>query len=227
MDSHSSTVLVSAEDLRKSFGPVEVLRGVSFTIGVGERVGIVGPSGAGKSTLLHLLGLLTFPSGGALSIGGRPVGSLSDEEGTRFRSETIGFLFQSHHLLPDLSLLENVMIPLLIRRVNPSQAASRAQSLLGRLGLGHRFHHRPGEASGGEQQRAALARALIHGPRLLLADEPTGNLDRGIGREVEALLREETRDHGTTLVLVTHDEELASHMDRRLMLVDGRLERID
>jgi ABC-type lipoprotein export system ATPase subunit len=158
MDSHSSTVLVSAEDLRKSFGPVEVLRGVSFTIGVGERVGIVGPSGAGKSTLLHLLGLLTFPSGGALSIGGRPVGSLSDEEGTRFRSETIGFLFQSHHLLPDLSLLENVMIPLLIRRVNPSEAASLAQESFGAFGVGASVSSPPGGSLGG---RAADGRPWL------------------------------------------------------------------
>ncbi|MBL8024074.1 MAG: ABC transporter ATP-binding protein [Elusimicrobia bacterium] len=227
MDSASPPVLVSAQELRKTFGSVDVLRGVSVDIVSGERVGIVGPSGAGKSTLLHLMGLLTSPSGGRLEIGGREVGSLTDEEGTRLRSETIGFLFQSHHLLPDLSLLENVMIPLLIRRMKSREASTRAQALLTRLGLGHRFHHRPGEASGGEQQRAALARALVHGPRLLLADEPTGNLDRGIGREVESLLREETRAHGTTLVLVTHDEHLASQMDRRLTLVDGRLERID
>ncbi len=220
-------ILLRAEDLKKSFGPVEVLRGVSFEIRAGEQVGIVGPSGAGKSTLLHLLGLLTPPSGGRLELGGREVGRLSDRESTGLRSDSIGFLFQSHHLLPDLSLLENVMIPLFIRRLPTEAALSRARDLLTRLGLGHRLHHRPGETSGGEQQRTALARALVTKPSLLLADEPTGNLDRGIGREVEATIREASQAHGTTLVLVTHDEHLASHMDRRLLMVDGRLERIE
>lgn len=220
-------LLVRAQDLQKSFGSVDVLRGISFEIHAGEQIGIVGPSGAGKSTLLHLLGLLTPPSGGRLELGGRDVGSLNDTEATRLRSATIGFLFQSHHLLPDLSLLENVMIPLFIRRLPTEEAVSRARDLLTRLGLGHRLHHRPGETSGGEQQRAALARALVNGPALLLADEPTGNLDRGIGREVEATIREVTQAHGTTLILVTHDEHLASHMDRRLLVVDGRLEKID
>lgn len=220
-------MLVRAQDLQKSFGSVDVLRGISFEIRAGEQIGIVGPSGAGKSTLLHLLGLLTPPSGGRLELGGRDVGSLKDAEATSLRSATIGFLFQSHHLLPDLSLLENVMIPLFIQRLPTEEALPRARDLLTRLGLGHRLHHRPGETSGGEQQRAALARALVNGPALLLADEPTGNLDRGIGREVEATIREVTQAHGTTLILVTHDEHLASHMDRRLLLVDGRLEKID
>lgn len=220
-------MLVRAQDLQKSFGSVDVLRGISFEIRAGEQIGIVGPSGAGKSTLLHLLGLLTPPSGGRLELGGRDVGSLKDAEATSLRSATIGFLFQSHHLLPDLSLLENVMIPLFIQRLPTEEALPRARDLLTRLGLGHRLHHRPGETSGGEQQRAALARALVNGPALLLADEPTGNLDRGIGREVEATIREVTQAHGTTLILVTHDEHLASHMHRRLLLVDGRLEKID
>lgn len=220
-------MLVRAQDLQKSFGSVDVLRGISFEIRDGEQIGIVGPSGAGKSTLLHLLGLLTPPSGGRLELCGRDVESLNETEATRLRSATIGFLFQSHHLLPDLSLLENVMIPLFIRRLPTEVALPRARDLLTRLGLGHRLHHRPGETSGGEQQRAALARALVNGPALLLADEPTGNLDRGIGREVEATIREVTQAHGTTLVLVTHDEHLASHMDRRLLLVDGRLEKFD
>ncbi|MBK8574164.1 MAG: ABC transporter ATP-binding protein [Elusimicrobia bacterium] len=220
-------VLVRAQGLQKSFGPVEVLRGVSFEIQAGEKVGVVGPSGAGKSTLLHLLGLLTPPSRGRLELAGREVGSLNDKEATRLRSSTIGFLFQSHHLLPDLSLLENVMIPLFLRRLPTEEAHVRARGLLTRLGLGHRLHHRPGETSGGEQQRTALARAMVAEPALLLADEPTGNLDRGIGREVESTIREITEAHGTTLVLVTHDEHLASHMDRRLLIVDGRLEKID
>lgn len=220
-------ILVRADNVQKSFGSVEVLRGISFEIRAGEQVGIVGPSGAGKSTLLHLLGLLTPPTGGRLEIAGREVGSLTDAEATRLRCASIGFLFQSHHLLPDLSLLENVMIPLMIRRLPTDEALSRSRALLTRLGLGHRLTHRPGETSGGEQQRAALARALVNEPKLLLADEPTGNLDRGIGREVEATIREATQAHGATLVLVTHDEHLASHMDRRLLIVDGRLERVD
>lgn len=220
-------MLIRAHALQKSFGTVDVLRGISFEIRAGEQVGIVGPSGAGKSTLLHLLGLLTPPSGGRLELGGRDVGTLTETEATHLRSATIGFLFQSHHLLPDLSLLENVMIPLFIRRLPTEECLTRARDLLTRLGLGHRLNHRPGETSGGEQQRAALARALVNGPALLLADEPTGNLDRGIGREVEATIRDVTHAHGTTLVLVTHDEHLASHMDRRLLLVDGCLEKID
>ncbi len=219
--------LIRAHTLQKSFGSVEVLKGLSFDIAPGERVAIVGPSGAGKSTLLHLMGLLTKPTAGRLELGGRDAASLSDAQATALRGESIGFLFQSHHLLPDLSLFENVMIPLLIRRRGARDARSRARDLLTRLGLGHRLHHRPAETSGGEQQRAALARALANDPKLLLADEPTGNLDRGIGRDVEDLIRESTGVHGATLVLVTHDERLAAHMDRRLHLVDGCLEKID
>lgn len=219
--------LIRAHNLQKSFGPVEVLKGLSFDIAPGERVAVVGPSGAGKSTLLHLLGLLTPPTAGRLELGGRDAATLNDVQSTALRGETIGFLFQSHHLLPDLSLFENVMIPLLIRRRCARDARARARDLLTRLGLGHRLHHRPAEASGGEQQRAALARALANDPKLLLADEPTGNLDRGIGRDVEDLIRESTGVHGATLVLVTHDERLAAHMDRRLHLVDGCLEKID
>ncbi|MBL0058355.1 MAG: ABC transporter ATP-binding protein [Elusimicrobia bacterium] len=222
-----SPVLLRAQTLQKRFGFVEVLRGISFDIRAGERVGIVGPSGAGKSTLLHLLGLMTPVTGGRLDLFGRDAGGLTETEATRLRNEKIGFLFQFHHLLPDLSLLENVMMPLLIRRRPTDEARARGEDLLCRLGLKHRLNHRPGEASGGEQQRAALARALANEPALLLADEPTGNLDRGIGREVESLLREETQRRGTTLVLVTHDEALAAHMDRCLLLVDGRLERVD
>jgi lipoprotein-releasing system ATP-binding protein len=210
-------------DLRKTFGEVDVLKGLSFQVARGESVGVVGPSGAGKSTLLHLLGLMTDPTAGGLELFGRNAASLMEKDRSRLRNEKIGFLFQFHHLLPDLSLLENVMMPLLIRRRPVDEAEARARSLLSRLGVGHRLDHRPAEASGGEQQRAALARALAGEPALVLADEPTGNLDRGIGREVEALLREEVRARGAALVLVTHDETLAAHMDRRLVLVDGRL----
>lgn len=214
---------VSARGLGKRFGAVPVLTDLAFDVRPGERVCVWGPSGAGKSTLLHVLGLMTPPTAGTLSLFGRDVGGLSVAERARWRNEKIGFLFQFHHLLPDLSLLENVMIPLLIRRRSPDEAASRSRDLLVRLGLGHRLDHRPADASGGERQRAALARALVGEPALLLADEPTGNLDRGIGREVEALMNEEARARGATLIVVTHDETLAAHMDRRLGLVDGRL----
>lgn len=214
---------VSVRGLGKRFGAVDVLTDLAFDVHPGERVCVWGPSGAGKSTLLHVLGLMTPPTAGSLILFGRDAGGFSIAERARWRNEKIGFLFQFHHLLPDLSLLENVMIPLLIRRRSPDEAASRSRDLLVRLGLGHRLDHRPADASGGERQRAALARALVGEPALLLADEPTGNLDRGIGREVEALMNEEARARGATLILVTHDESLAAHMDRRLGLVDGRL----
>ncbi|HMU75380.1 MAG TPA: ABC transporter ATP-binding protein [Elusimicrobiota bacterium] len=219
----SAAPAVSVRGLGKRFGTVDVLTDLSFDVQPGERVCVWGPSGAGKSTLLHVLGLMTPPSTGALTLFGRDAAGLSMAERARWRNEKIGFLFQFHHLLPDLSLLENVMIPLLIRRRSPDEAAARSRDLLVRLGLGHRLEHRPADASGGERQRAALARALVGEPALLLADEPTGNLDRGIGREVEALMNDEARARGATLILVTHDETLAAHMDRRLGLVDGRL----
>jgi lipoprotein-releasing system ATP-binding protein len=214
---------VRARDLRKSFGGTEVLKGLSFEVRAGETVCVWGPSGAGKSTLLHVMGLMTPPSGGSLEIFGRDASLLDDDERTRERSERIGFLFQFHHLLPDLTLLENVMIPLLIRREPREVADARARTLLDRLELSHRLHHRPGESSGGEQQRAALARALVGEPALLLADEPTGNLDRGIGREVEKILTSEAKQRGTALVVVTHNEHLAAEADRRLVLKDGLL----
>ena len=219
----SAAPAVSVRGVGKRFGSVDVLTDLSFDVQPGERVCVWGPSGAGKSTLLHVLGLMTPPSTGALTLFGRDAAGLSMAERARWRNEKIGFLFQFHHLLPDLSLLENVMIPLLIRRRSPDEAAARSRDLLVRLGLGHRLEHRPADASGGERQRAALARALVGEPALLLADEPTGNLDRGIGREVEALMNDEARARGATLILVTHDETLAAHMDRRLGLVDGRL----
>lgn len=217
------SVVLKAEGLAKRFGALEALRGVSFEIRAGESVCVWGPSGAGKSTLLHLAGLMAAPTAGTLTLFGRAVSTLDDDARARLRNERIGFLFQFHHLLPDLSLLENVMIPLLIRRRSRPEAAARASALLERLGLAARVDHRPAEASGGEQQRAALARALAGEPGLVLADEPTGNLDRGVGREVEALLREEVKARGAALVVVTHDEGLAAQADRRLVLVDGRL----
>lgn len=216
--------LLRAKDLRKNFGAVEVLRGIGFHVLPGETVCIWGPSGAGKSTLLHILGLMTPPTEGEFELFGKNVRTLSDNDCAVLRNERIGFLFQFHYLLPDLSLLENVMIPLLIRRIPRDIAQKRAQSLLDRLGLRARRHHRPSESSGGEQQRAALARALAGEPSLLLADEPTGNLDRSAGKDVERLMKSEVKSRETALVLVTHNEALAAQADRRLTLIDGRLE---
>lgn len=218
-----SDPVIKVDGLTKRFGDVHVLRGVGFEVAAGESVCVWGPSGAGKSTLLHVLGLLTPPTGGSLVLFGKDIAGFSLRETDRMRNEGIGFLFQFHHLLPDLTLLENVTIPLLIRRRSKADAEAKALPLLERLGLRHRLHHRPSEASGGEQQRAALARALIGEPRLLLADEPTGNLDREHGREVEKLLKEEVKSRGASLVLVTHNEELAAQADRRLVLIDGML----
>lgn len=222
-ESFESGPVVRVENLRKNFGSVEVLKGLSFDVSPGEIVCVWGPSGAGKSTLLHVLGLMTPPTGGKLILFGKDMAQASDGEKSRFRNERIGFLFQFHHLLSDLSLLENVQMPLLIRGEDFSTAAEKARKLLDRLGLGHRLNHRPAEASGGEQQRAALARALAAEPGLLLADEPTGNLDRGAGQEVERLLKEEAKSRKTTVVLVTHNDALAAQADRRLVLIDGIL----
>ena len=215
--------VIRVEGLRKNFEGLEILKGLTFEIRPGETVCVWGPSGAGKSTLLHVLGLLTPPSGGKLELFGRDATLLPDGERTRLRRGRIGFLFQFHHLLPDFSLLENVMIPLLIQKWARPAAETKAVPLLERLGLGHRLGHRPSQASGGEQQRAALARALIGEPDILLADEPTGNLDRATGGEVETILREEVKRRSAALVLVTHNEALAAQADRRLVLIDGNL----
>jgi lipoprotein-releasing system ATP-binding protein len=217
------SAVVEARGLKKSFNGTHVLRGLDFTVSAGEFVCVWGPSGAGKSTLLHLVGLMTPPTGGDLSLFGKPAGSLSGNEAAFLRNRRIGFLFQFHHLLPDFSVLENVMIPLLIRGETRVQAGQKAMPLLERLGLSHRLSHRPAETSGGEQQRTALARALVTEPGLVLADEPTGNLDRESGDAVERLLEEEVRARGAALVLVTHNEALARKADRRLTLVDGAL----
>jgi lipoprotein-releasing system ATP-binding protein len=186
-------------------------------------VAVVGPSGAGKSTLLHLLGALDRPTGGALTYGDRAVWSLSDGELAAFRNQTVGFVFQFHHLLPEFTALENAMMPALIQRRAPVEAAEAARALLSQVGLRDRLTHRPGELSGGEQQRVAVARALVTSPRVLLADEPTGNLDRKTGEEVFALLRLFNRERGVALVLVTHNEALSRQADRILRLEDGRL----
>jgi lipoprotein-releasing system ATP-binding protein len=202
---------------------VEVLKGVDLHVATGELVAIVGPSGVGKSTLLHLLGGLERPSGGEIQVGGASLAALTDRELAGFRNRHVGFVFQFHHLLPEFSALENVELPLRIRRCGSAEARDRAMDLLTRVGLGPRVRHRPGELSGGEQQRVAIARALAGEPAVLLADEPTGNLDSHTGEAVFELLRVLNRERRLTCVLITHNESLAAQADRCLRMLDGRL----
>jgi len=203
---------------------VEVLRGLDLEIADGELLALTGPSGAGKSTFLHVLGTLDVPTSGRVLFEGADVFERGEEGLARFRNETIGFVFQSHHLLPEFTALENVMMPALIRRVPRGEARRRAQEMLARVGLSERVEHRPGELSGGEQQRVAVARALCLHPRLLLADEPTGNLDPGTAEGIHALLADLNRSLGITEVVVTHNEALAASLPRRLRLQGGLLQ---
>jgi len=203
---------------------VPILRGIDLTIDEGEMLCIVGPSGAGKSTLLHLLGTLDLPSEGKILYGGEDVTSYSSSRLADFRNRSIGFVFQFHHLLPEFTALENVMMPGRIRGEARAALETRARDLLGEVGLTGRLTHRPGELSGGEQQRVALARALIMGPRLVLADEPTGNLDSTTGRAMHELLFGLNRNRGTTFLVVTHSGELAEQMPRVVHMRDGRVE---
>ena len=219
--------MIALRNLSKEYvdGPrvVRVLSGLDLEIGAGERVAIVGESGVGKSTLLHILGTLDRPTGGEVWFDGENLTSKSDRDLAHFRNREIGFIFQFHHLLPDFTALENVMMPALIGRTSTDAARRRAGHLLDRVGLAERLEHRPGELSGGEQQRVAVARALVQEPRAVLADEPTGNLDPATGEGVQNLLMELNREHNITLVVVTHSATLASAMDRTLRLTAGRI----
>lgn len=220
---------VEALDVHRSFQSpdgreLHVLRGVDLEIESGETIAIVGPSGAGKSTLLHILGALDRPTTGAVRIAGRGVAGLGDRQLARFRNELVGFVFQFHHLLRDFSALENVMLPRLVAGASREEAESRARELLEQVGLGERLSHRPGKLSGGEQQRVAVVRALANEPPLLLADEPSGNLDAETSERLHDVLFGLVDDHGSALVVVTHDRELAGRTGRVLRLVDGVLE---
>jgi len=219
--------LIVAEGIVKGYrtaaGYVPVLRGLDLAVGKGEMLAITGASGVGKSTLLHVLGTLDRPEAGALSIDGQSVLVLPEARLRELRNRTLGFVFQLHHLLPEFTALENVMMPLFIARRPESEARTRAAALLEELGLQHRGHHRPGELSGGEQQRVAVARALVASPIALLADEPTGNLDRETGERLHELLRRLNREKGITVLVVTHNERLAAACDRTLRLEAGCL----
>jgi lipoprotein-releasing system ATP-binding protein len=200
-----------------------VLNGIDLTLRPGELVALVGPSGAGKSTLLHLAGLLERPSAGEIRIAGEECGNLSDERRTLLRRSTLGFVYQFHHLLPEFSALENVMIPRMIAGVARGAARDKATALLHRVGLGERLSHRPARLSGGEQQRVAIVRALANDPKVLLADEPTGNLDHTTGDSVMATLIEMTRATGLAALIATHNLDLARRLDRIVVLEDGKL----
>ncbi len=218
---------LQCRDIRKTYREgsldTEVLKGVSFDIEQGELVSIIGTSGSGKSTLLHILGALDDASSGSVHFLEQDLAALSSNKQAKLRNQHLGFVYQFHHLLADFSALENVAMPLLIGGVKPSQAKKEAAALLDKVGLSHRIDHRPSELSGGERQRVAIARALVNKPSLVLADEPTGNLDHATALSIYDLMRELNREYNTAFLVVTHDGELAAKMDRQLHMQDGLL----
>jgi putative ABC transport system ATP-binding protein len=224
----AGTPAIEVEDVRREYAldgvTVPALRGVTFAVDRADYVAIVGPSGSGKSTLMHLLGGLDRPTGGRLRIDGRDVAELSPTELARLRNETIGFVFQSFHLLARTSAVDNVALPLVYRGLNARARREKAREVLVRVGLGHRLDHRPSQLSGGEQQRVAIARALVTEPAVLLADEPTGNLDTATGHSVLQLLEQLNAEEGVALVLVTHDREVAARARRQIRMRDGLVE---
>ena len=215
--------MIKASSIHKSYETLEVLKGVSISINKGEVISIVGPSGAGKTTLLHIIGTLDRANSGTLEINNTLISSLSDKKLADFRNKNIGFVFQFHHLLPEFTALENVCIPAFIAGVSRLDAEKKANELLTFLGLTNRIHHKPSELSGGEQQRVAVARALINNPAVILADEPSGNLDSATAKELHQLFFTLREKYKQTFVIVTHNEELADMADRKLVMRDGNI----
>ncbi len=220
-------MLVTVRQLHKDYHlagrVIPVLRGIDLDVGVGEMISIEGASGVGKSTLLHVLGALDRPTSGTISFEGKDITKMSSAELAHFRGRNIGFVFQAHHLLPEFTALENVMLPALIQRISRAEASRQAEELLETVGLSHRLGHRPSQLSGGEQQRVALARALVMKPKLLLADEPTGNLDTKTGEGVHDLFFAMNQRYDITIILATHNRDLAARIPRQVHMVDGKI----